>query len=82
MPFSFILGNGRNPNGLSIDRIDNSLGYSNENVVLCTSRFNTIKSNMTLEEIKKWMPPMYDRIQAWKRRGIFVFNCAQHDEEF
>lgn len=23
-----------------------------------------------------------DSIAMWKRRGIFVFNCAQHDEEF
>lgn len=79
---SVILGSGRDRNGLSIDRIDNAIGYINENIVLCTNRFNTIKSNMTLEEIKMWMPPIYEKINDWKRRGIFVFNCAQHDEEF
>jgi hypothetical protein len=23
-----------------------------------------------------------ESIKMWRRRGIFVFNCAQHDEEF
>ncbi len=75
-------GKGRLPTGLSIDRVDNSKGYIIGNIVLCTSRFNTIKSNMTLEEIEKWMPPIFYKIQEWRRRGIFVFNCCQHDDEF
>lgn len=75
-------GKGRLPTGLSIDRVDNSKGYTVDNVVLCTSRFNTIKSNMSLEEIKKWMPTIYEKIEEWRRRGIFVFNCCQHDQEF
>lgn len=73
-------GQGRLQTGLSIDRVDNSKGYLIDNVVLCTSRFNTIKSNMTLEEIEKWMPPIYKKIQDWQRRGIFVFNCCQNYE--
>lgn len=24
----------------------------------------------------------YESIKMWRRRGIFVFNCCQHDEEF
>lgn len=75
-------GKGRLPSGLSIDRIDNSKGYNIDNVVLCTSRFNTIKNNMTLEEIKNWMPSMYEKIEMWKRRGIFVFDCNQSGEDF
>lgn len=79
---TLMTGQGRKPTGISIDRIDPILGYSNDNVVLCTSRFNTIKSNMSLEEIEKWMPPIFEKIRMWRRRGIFVFNCCQHDEEF
>lgn len=75
-------GKGRLPTGLSIDRVDNEKGYHADNVVLCTSRFNTIKSNMTLEEIRKWMPAIYEKIEEWRRRGVFVFNCCQHDKEF
>jgi len=75
-------GKGRLPTGLSIDRVDNSKGYTIDNVVLCTSRFNTIKSNMSLEEIRKWMPSIYEKIEMWRRRGIFVFNCCQHDNDF
>lgn len=57
-------------------------GYTNDNVVLCTSRFNTIKSNMTIEEIEKYMPAIYKRIQMWRRRGIFVFDCNQSGEVY
>jgi len=81
-PMTLTTGEGRNPNGISLDRIDPSKGYSKENVVLCTSRFNTIKSNMSLEEIEKWMPPIYERITMWRRRGIFVFDCNQNENEF
>jgi hypothetical protein len=75
-------GKGRLSTGLSIDRVDNEKGYTIENVVLCTSRFNTIKSNMTLKEIEKWMPSIYERIRMWRRRGVFVFDCNQTGKEF
>lgn len=75
-------GKGRLPNSLSIDRVDNSKGYTKQNVVLCTSRFNTIKSNMSLEEVEKWMPPIYEKIKMWHRRGIFVFDVSQGKGDF
>ncbi len=37
---------------ISIDRIDNDLGYIDSNIVACTIRINQLKSNMTLKEIQ------------------------------
>jgi len=38
------------PNKVSIDRLDSTQEYTPDNVVLCTSRINLMKRNMTLEE--------------------------------
>jgi hypothetical protein len=40
-----------NPNQFTIDRIDASKGYTDNNVVQCSLRFNQIKSNLTINEI-------------------------------
>jgi hypothetical protein len=36
---------------ISVDRKDSSLGYSEDNIVLCTYIFNSFKFSFTLEEI-------------------------------
>ena len=38
------------------------LGYTKGNVVICTKKINICKSSLTMEEIKKWMPPLYKKI--------------------
>lgn len=58
-------GEGRKENSLSVDRVNNKLGYTRENVVFCTSRINTVKSNLTLEEIKEYMPKWYKKIEKF-----------------
>lgn len=58
------LGVGISGNTLSVDKIVPSLGYVQTNVVLCTQRANTIKNNLTLEEMKLWMPAWYARIES------------------
>ena len=40
----------RPSSALSIDRIDSSGGYTQDNVVLCCRRVNEMKSNLTVEE--------------------------------
>jgi hypothetical protein len=39
--------------GRSIDRIDSSKGYTDDNVIVCTKRINMLKDNLTKEEIIK-----------------------------
>jgi len=56
-------GQGRSPLSLSVDRIDPNLGYTEGNVVLCTLRSNTIKSDLTLEELQQWIPGWYNSLQ-------------------
>ena len=36
----------------SIDRVDNTRGYVNDNVVACTKDFNEIKRDLTLKQIE------------------------------
>lgn len=42
----------QDPNKRSFDRIDNTKGYINGNVVACTTIFNQRKGNITIEDIK------------------------------
>ncbi|MCK5608701.1 hypothetical protein KAR91_42885, partial [Candidatus Pacearchaeota archaeon] len=59
------LGNGSKlGKQLSIDKIIPELGYTIENVILCTRRANTVKNNLTLEEIEQWLPPWYEKIKG------------------
>ena len=52
---------------LSIDRIDNKLGYIEGNVVACTVEINRKKTDITLDEIEM----IYNAIKK-SRKGIFV----------
>lgn len=47
---------------LSVDKIIPSLGYVKGNVVLCSWRSNSIKGNMTLEEMSEWLPLWHKRL--------------------
>lgn len=41
----------QDPNQLTFDRLDNTKGYTDENVVACSSRLNKLKDSLTVEEI-------------------------------
>lgn len=47
---------------LSIDRVEPDKGYSRENVVLCCDCINTMKSNMTMEQFKKYLSLLHVRL--------------------
>jgi DNA-directed RNA polymerase subunit M/transcription elongation factor TFIIS len=57
------IGEGVKRNSLSMDKIVPEKGYIVGNVVFCSKRINTIKSDLTLEELKKWIPKWYKKIQ-------------------
>jgi hypothetical protein len=63
VPMRTDTGLGWNPNALSLDKVVPEKGYIPGNVVLCTRRANTVKSDLTLEEMKLWMPPWYKRLE-------------------
>jgi G3E family GTPase len=64
------VGKGYDKNSLSVDKVIPEKGYIDGNVVLCTHQINSCKNDLTLEEIKKWMPTWYKRIQRkFKKDG-------------
>lgn len=48
---------------LSVDKVVPEKGYTKGNIVLCTQRMNTCKSNVSLEEMKKFMPFWYEKLE-------------------
>lgn len=50
---------------LSIDKIIPETGYSRGNLVFTTHRINTCKCDLSLEEMWKWMPEWYSRIEKF-----------------
>lgn len=61
------LGRGKSHSAASVDRVDNSIGYLVGNVVLCTTKVNLIKRDVTLDEMKDWMPGWYQRVLALRK---------------
>lgn len=55
-------GAGRLHNSVSIDRVDSLKGYTQDNVVLACTHANTLKSNLTLEELRLYFPLWADKI--------------------
>lgn len=53
-------GRGLADDCVSVDRFDTSLGYVTGNVIICSTRSNTIKYNQSLEEFEKWIPLWYE----------------------
>lgn len=50
----------------SIDRVVPEKGYVFTNVVICSNKANRIKNDMTIEEMKLWMPVWHGRLEAAK----------------
>jgi hypothetical protein len=48
----------------SLDRIDSTKGYTNDNVVACTSFINSLKGSLTYDQIKA----MYRGVTKFRRR--------------
>jgi hypothetical protein len=66
-PFQRVRGQGHSKQSLSVDKVAPELGYTKANTVLCTYKANVVKNDLTLDEIRRWLPGWYDRIE--KRRG-------------
>lgn len=58
-PMKMAKGAGLLDDTMSFDRWDSSLGYTVGNVLLCTKKINVVKSNLTTEEFKKYMPKLH-----------------------
>lgn len=56
------VGSSLHRDSLSIDKIIPENGYISHNIVFTTHRINTCKNDLSLDEIKLWMPTWYKRI--------------------
>jgi len=65
-------------NSVSIDRIDSNQGYTPDNVVIVSWRVNRLKSNATLDEMKK-MTAFYESI-AIDKANVHVDSTLNTDE--
>jgi hypothetical protein len=50
---NYSYGGGKKEDKATIDRVDNSKGYTEDNVVVCSWRANRLKNDASLEEIEK-----------------------------
>jgi len=62
---SVTVGRGKLPNSFSVDKIIPDRGYILGNVVFCMDRINSIKRDMTLDEMKAWTPDWYLRAERF-----------------
>jgi hypothetical protein len=67
---------------LSIDRVIPELGYIKGNVVFCIHKINMVKNNMTLEEMKEWMPRFYQKIIESKFLDLEVILKVKQESNF
>lgn len=63
------VGAGFRPSAFSIDRVIPSKGYIVGNIVLCINRINSMKQEVTLDEMSQWMPLWFGRLVEAEKRG-------------
>jgi len=54
IPLSFIKGQGHIPTNASVDRINSAKGYTKDNVHLVAHQVNTMKSNLSIDQLMDW----------------------------
>lgn len=71
-----IIDSGLKNNSLSIDKVSPDLGYIKGNVVLCLHRINSIKRDLTFEELQRWIPIWSMRVMAcsWLDHALITKN--------
>jgi len=63
-------GRGSCRESLSFDKIVPQFGYVSGNVVLCTRKANAVKQDLTLDEMRLWLPDWYSRVVVFKELDI------------
>lgn len=54
IPLTYTKGQGHIPTNASVDRIDPTRGYTKDNIQLVANQVNTMKSNLSLEQLMMW----------------------------
>jgi hypothetical protein len=58
------IGNGYNKRRVSIDRVIPGGSYTESNVVLCIQKVNTVKNDLSINELRAWIPEWHRRLVA------------------
>lgn len=69
------VGNKVSKESFSVDKVIPTLGYIDGNIVFCCNRINTIKQDVTLQEMQSWMPLFYSRLIGMK--DVLGLTCLQ-----
>jgi len=62
VPMTHKRGKGRIRTNISLDRIDNTRGYTKDNIVFCTAAFNDLKGSVTIAACQKILEVYKERI--------------------
>ncbi len=62
------------PNGRSIDRVDNSIGYVDDNIVACAAGFNNKKGSLSIQEISALYGKVSEFMQYLRYAKIHDLN--------
>lgn len=57
-----VRGKGIVKTNISLDRINNEIGYTKENIIFCTAAFNDLKGQVTIEACQKILEVYKERI--------------------
>lgn len=68
------VGTNLHRDSLSIDKLIPELGYIKSNIVFITHRINTCKNDLSLDEIKQWMPEWFYRIENYLKINNSIIN--------
>lgn len=70
------VGSDLHRDSMSIDKIIPDKGYVLGNVVFATNKINCCKNDLSLEEIQKWMPEWYKRIEKFLGKDLFIEDLS------
>lgn len=68
----------RAPTALSIDRVDPSLGYTCDNVVLCCRRINEMKSDLTVQQLMSTCSQILEVLTCKEETSWLNFRNGSH----
>lgn len=74
------VGDGHNRLSISVDRVIPKNGYIFGNIVMCTTKANTMKNDLSIDEIKRYLPLFYEKIEEmWRNMGVTCLQVAEGD---
>jgi len=71
---TYITGMGRVPTNISVDRIDSSIGYAEDNCQLTCLQANLMKQNLSGSELLEWCTDIQEHQHDLTERSFYNFT--------